>query len=164
VEIRKTKEVKGYSFLMAFVLFGLLTSCTGNAIYEKTFDFEDNIWKQRVKPVFKVNIKDTSKIYTFGITIRTSTEYKYSNLWIYLNTTTPDGQKVREPFEIKITNPDGSWIGKKTGTIVAHTIYFKNRKMPKPGLYFFEIEQGITETVVDEVLDIGLLVEEVSES
>jgi len=80
-----------------------------------------------------------------------------------MSTTTPDGQKAREPFEIKITNPDGSWIGKKTGTVVEHSLYFKRRKLPTKGKYVFVLEQGITNTMVDEVLDIGLMVQEGSE-
>jgi len=131
-------------------------------VYEKSYDFDNNCWSQKVKPSFSVAIKDTSKAYNFIITLRTTTEYKFSNLWIYLNSTTPDGQHVREPYEIKITNPDGSWSGKKTGTIVEKSIYFKNRKLPKAGKYVFVIEQGITESIIDEVIDLGLLVEEVS--
>jgi len=131
-------------------------------VYEKSYDFDNNCWSQKVKPSFSVAIKDTNKAYNFIITLRTTTEYKFSNLWIYLNSTTPDGQHVREPYEIKITNPDGSWSGKKTGTIVEKSIYFKNRKLPKAGKYVFVIEQGITESIIDEVIDLGLLVEEVS--
>lgn len=146
-----------------FVLLAvILAGCTGAAMYEKSYDFENKEWAQNVKPSFSVDIKDTTKAYTFIITLRTTTEYKFSNLWVYLNSTTPDGQKVREPYEIKITNPDGSWAGKKTGTIVENSIYFKNRKLPKAGKYVFVIEQGITESKIDEVIDIGLLVEEVA--
>jgi gliding motility-associated lipoprotein GldH len=148
------------SILIAFGF--LLAGCSSAPVYEKSYDFENNEWSQKVKPSFTVDIKDTSKAYNFVITLRTTTEYKFSNLWIYLNTSTPDGQKVREPYEIKLTNPDGSWTGKKTGTIVEKSIYFKNRKMPKSGKYVFVIEQGITESLIDEVIDIGLLVEEVA--
>ena len=48
-----------------------------------------------------------------------------------------------------------------TGTIVENSIYFRKRKLPKPGKYVFQLEQGITNSLVDEVLDVGLLVEEV---
>lgn len=140
----------------------LTAACSSSPVYEKSYDFDNNCWSQKVKPSFSVAIKDTSKAYNFIITLRTTTEYKFSNLWIYLNSTTPDGQHVREPYEIKITNPDGSWSGKKTGTIVEKSIYFKNRKLPKAGKYVFVIEQGITESIIDEVIDLGLLVEEVS--
>ena len=139
-----------------FILFG----CSSIPVYEKVYVFENNKWDQSVKPQFIVNVEDTSKMYDFTITLRTTTDYMYSNLWIYLNSQTPDKQHSREPFEIKITDANGEWVGKKTGSIVEHTIYFTKRKLPVKGKYVFIIEQGITESIVDQVLDIGMVVTE----
>jgi gliding motility-associated lipoprotein GldH len=149
------------SFVLMFVGVGLLSSCEEAPTYEKTYAFENNEWAQDVKPSFSVDIKNVDKEYDFVLTLRTTTDYKYSNLWVYMNTTTPSGKKGREPFEIKIANPDGSWTGKKTGTIVENSLYFKRRKMPEKGKYVFVLEQGITNSKVDEVLDLGILVQEV---
>lgn len=146
---------------MALLGILMLTSCEIAPTYEKTYTFDKNEWDQKVKPTFTVDVKSTEKEYDFILTIRTTTDYKYSNLWIYWNTTTPDGKKAREPFEIKITNPDGSWIGKKTGTIVENSLFFKSRKMPMKGKYTFVLEQGITDSKIDQILDVGLLVQEV---
>ena len=146
----------------AVVLLSLafLISCESAPTFEKSYVFENKEWKQDIKPSFTVDIKDASKDYDFVLTLRTSTEYKYSNLWVYMNTKTPNGEKAREPFEIKITNPDGSWIGKKTGTIVENSLNFKRRKLPLKGKYTFILEQGITDSKIDQVLDIGLVVTE----
>ncbi len=146
----------------AVVLLSLafLISCESAPTFEKSYVFENKEWKQDVKPSFTVDIKDASKDYDFVLTLRTTTEYKYSNLWVYMNTKTPNGEKAREPFEIKITNPDGSWIGKKTGTIVENSLNFKRRKLPLKGKYTFILEQGITDSKIDQVLDIGLVVTE----
>ena len=144
--------------IVAFLF--ILFSCSSIPVYEKVYVFENNKWDQSVKPQFSVNIDDTSKLYDFTITLRTTTDYMYSNLWIYLNSQTPDKQQSREPFEIKITDANGEWMGKKTGSIVEHTIYFTKRKLPVKGKYVFAIEQGITESIVDQVLDIGMVVTE----
>lgn len=153
-------NVKANIVLLLFAAF-VISSCTETPTYEKSYAFDNKEWAQNVKPSFTINIKDIEKEYDFILTLRTTTDYKYSNLWIYLNTTTPDGKKSREPFEIKTTNPDGSWIGKKTGTIVEHSLYFKRRKLPAKGKYVFVIEQGITDSKVNQVLDLGLQVLEV---
>ena len=132
--------------IVSLILFlVVLVSCSSTPTYEKSYGFNGNEWPQNVKPSFTVEIKDTTKEYNFVLTLRTTTEYKYSNLWIYMST----------------SNPDGTWAGKKTGTIVENSIYFRKRKLPKPGKYVFQLEQGITNSLVDEVLDVGLLVEEV---
>ena len=151
---------KVFSGLSVCLLLAL-TACQKEAYYEKTYEFRNSAWGRDQKAVFKVDIKDVTKEYDFIITLRTTTDYDYNNLWVFLNTTTPSGARAREPFQIRIQNPDGSWAGKKTGTVVEFPLNFKRRKMPEKGTYTFALEQGITESVITEVLDIGLRVEEV---
>ena len=141
--------------LLFVVIVTFLFSCDDASFYTKSYSFNNNTWERRVKPKFIVEIKDTKHLYDFIVTLRTSTSYKYNNLWIFLNTTPPNGLSVREPFEIKTCYPDGSWIGKKTGSIVEHTLIFKRRKVPSRGKYKFILEQGITEKLIDEVVDIS---------
>jgi gliding motility-associated lipoprotein GldH len=141
--------------LLFVVLVTFLFSCDDASFYTKSYSFNNNTWERSVKPKFIVEIKDTKHLYDFIVTLRTSTSYKYNNLWIFLNTTPPNGLSVREPFEIKTCYPDGSWIGKKTGSIVEHTLIFKRRKVPSRGKYKFILEQGITEKLIDEVVDIS---------
>jgi gliding motility-associated lipoprotein GldH len=148
------------SFFLFIILGVALFSCSEKPFYEKVYSFEGNEWTQRVKPSFTIDVKDIEKEYNFIITLRTTTDYKFSNLWIYMNTVTPDGTKAREPFQIQITNPDGTWAGIKTGTVVEHPLQFNKRKLPKKGKYIFTLEQGITDSKIDEVLDIGLRVTE----
>lgn len=149
------------NFFVLLFISGIFLSCSEQPYYDKAYSFKDKTWSQRVKPSFTVDIKDVNKAYNFIITLRTTTDYKYNNLWVFLNTTTPDGIKAREPFQIIVTNPDGSWAGSKTGTIVENYLPFKGRKLPAKGKYTFTLEQGITEKEIDEVLDIGLSVLEV---
>ena len=137
------------------ILVAFLFSCDDASFYTKSYSFNNNTWERSVKPKFIVEIKDTKHLYDFIVTLRTTSSYKYNNLWIFLNTTPPNGLSVREPFEIKTCYPDGSWIGKKTGSIVEHTLIFKRRKVPSRGKYKFVLEQGITEKLIDEVVDIS---------
>lgn len=148
-----------FLFILSTSLLLFLSSCMQQPVYEKSFSFKKNQWDFNAKPSFKVAIEDTSKTYDFTITFRTTTDYEYNNVWFYLNSTTPDGEKAREPFEMKITHADGSWIGKKTGTIVETELFFKSRKLPKSGVYAFYLEQGITEPVLKNVLDVSLRVD-----
>lgn len=137
----------------------ILSSCTDQPEFEKVYSFNEMTWGQDVKPEFVVDITDINKAYDFTLSLRTTTDYKYNNLWVFMKTESPDGTSAREPFEIMISNPDGSWIGNKTGTVVETPLYFKSRKLPQTGTYKFTIEQGITESEINEVLDLGFRVE-----
>lgn len=150
----------GKKFIIILLLTVLFASCGEQPMFEKSYSFKGNQWMQDVKPAFKVNINDTTKAYDFIITFRVTTDYAYNNVWFYLNTKTPDGLRAREPFEMRITNDNGTWIGKKTGTVVETQLAFNRRKLPKKGDYYFTLEQGITMNSLDEVLDIGLIVDE----
>ena len=149
-------------FSWMFILLAFLFSgCSEDFFYEKSYSFKDTTWSQDVKPRFIVDIDNLDVAYTFTLSLRTSTEYKYSNLWVFMKTITPDGEIVREPYQIKITNEDGSWLGNKTGTIVETPLVFSNRKLPKKGKYTFVIEQGITNAEISEVQDITFRVQKV---
>ena len=148
-----------FLFVLGTSLIILLTGCMEQPVFEKSYSFKSNQWDMKAKPTFKVDIQDTSKLYDFTITFRTTTDYEYNNVWFYLNTITPSGEKGREPFEMKITNSDGSWTGKKTGTVVETELFFKSKKLPVSGTYSFYLEQAITEPILRNVLDVGLRVD-----
>ena len=137
----------------------LLASCGDAPLYTRSFSFKNNEWHQNVKPVFKVNVPDTTTFYTITITLRTTTDYPFSNLWFFLHTVTPKGQTGREPIKMDVAYPDGSWVGEKSGTIVTTTASFKHRKFPQKGWYTFTFEQGITQEIAKEITDISYTVQ-----
>ncbi len=153
---------KTLNFILIFLLLTLL-SCGELPVYEKSYSFDDNKWEQDVKPTFSVDIKNIEKEYNFTLSLRTTTDYKYNNLWVFMKTQSPDGTTAREPFEIKIVDPNGNWIGNKTGSIVETSLFFRKRKLPLKGTYIFTLEQGITFSEIDEVVDISFIVDEVKE-
>ncbi len=147
--------------LFAVIGVWLLTACQEQPFFQQSYSFKNNTWARKNSPSFKVEIKDTSKAYNFILTLRNATSYEYSNVWIYLNSKSPNKEFAREPFELKITDEKGRWLGKKTGSIVENRLVFRNRKLSKPGIYTFVFEQGITKKVLYNVLDLGLEIEEV---
>ena len=143
---------------IVFVLF--LLSCGETPHFDKTFSFENKEWDQRVMPTFSFDISDTTKAYDVILTLRVTTSYSFNNLWIFMNSKTPSGINKRDPFQIPISKPDGSWIGTKSGTVVENQLVFQARKFPEIGTYTIGIEQGIVEEKIDEILDIGLRIRE----
>tara|TARA_B110000285_G_scaffold70069_1_gene80684 strand:- start:17045 stop:17515 length:471 start_codon:yes stop_codon:yes gene_type:complete len=143
------------------VLFFLLVSCGKRPYYEKVYSFENRVWKDDVKLSFPVEIENITTEYNFTLSLRVSTDYKYNNMWVFLKTISPDGTEAREPFEIKITNTDGAWAGNKIGSIVETPLVFNKRKLPLAGKYTFILEQGISLSMIDNVLDLGFKVEKI---
>lgn len=157
---RITKDLKISHSVLLVLLSIVLFSCGEQPLYEKVYSFNEREWSLDQKPEFKVEIQDTTAVYDISLTLRTTTDYKFNNLWIFLKTTIPDGQSERKPFQIRIANEDGSWVGTKTGSVVETSLDFPARKLPMKGEYTFTVEQAVTQSVIDEVLDIGLRVKE----
>lgn len=151
------KQIRSHSLLL-LLLAVVLIGCGEKPLFEKVYSFDDRLWTLDQKPEFKVEVTDTTALYDISLTLRTTTDYKFNNLWIFLNTTLPDGQSERLPFQIRISNEDGSWTGNKTGSVVETSLDFPARKLPVKGEYSFIVEQAVTQSQVDEILDIGLRV------
>lgn len=146
--------MKNHRNLVLILPLLLLFGCSTAPFYEKVYSFEKQVWKQDQKMKFVVDIQDLNKTYDFTLSLRTTTDFKYSNLWMFMKTIAPDGSEGREPIQLLITNPDGSWVGTKSGSVVETPLYFKQRKMPLKGKYTFILEQGITDSKVTDVLDL----------
>lgn len=146
------------STVIGALLF-LLPGCGETPVYTKAFSFKNNAWTRDAKPQFIVPITDTALYYTITITLRTTTSYKYSNLWFFLHSKSPKGQTGREPIQVMIANPDGSWIGKKSGTIIENVLHYSHRKFPQKGNYVFTFELGVTQDKMPEVIDVTYAVE-----
>ena len=148
--------MKSFGFLLFLVL--VLLGCQNDEIPVGAYSFPENKWDQKVKPSFEIEISDTVSVFDFYITMRNTTDYKYSNLFIYLEEIPPFGPSLRTRHEIPIANPDGSWIGDKTGTIVENKYLVKRGKLPFIGKYKYIIEQAVTDQEVTEILDISFQV------
>ena len=159
--MRSYSDVK-FVFFLAFLFFGLY-SCTDDVLYLKTHSFTDNKWGKKEKPVFKVNFPEDDIVYDIIFTVRTTTDYRYDNMWWYITTSGPECEKSRSkdpilgkvPVEIKLAKANGEWIGEKSGTYVETQMLFRQRKFCK-GEYTFQIEQGVTMDVLQEVSDITI--------
>ena len=148
-------------FYLIITLFSLtLFSCSDSPSNIKAREFSNETWKAKEKINFDVNIPDTISRHDITFYVRTTTDYKYSNLWMYLHTTDPSGKKNKRPIEIKTTNKDGSWIGEKTGSIVEHKYdLLKNVKFYMKGKYIFSFEQASDKGDLKNVIDATLVVE-----
>ena len=143
------------------VLLLVFYSCGDNPLFMKTHKFQDNQWKQSEKPIFKVNFPGDTITYDVLFTLRSTIDYSYNNIWLYITTKGPECPECptigsilkRAPVEIKMAKPNGQWIGNKSGTYVDHKLKFRQRRFCK-GEYSFEVEQGVTVGTLDELSDL----------
>ena len=144
---------------IGIVLILGLTSC-GKNVYNERVVFPETEWAQDNKAVFDLTVSDTLSTYAFGIDVRHLENYRYCNLYVFMNTAMPNGNHTRDTIEITLATPEGKWIGKNSGSMRdLRKILMPNMKFPLVGSYHFEIEQAMREPVLKGISDVGLYIE-----
>lgn len=153
------KTVKRFSFIAALGLLTSLQSCGDKAYFDQAHSFDNKSWDKKDTAVFKIDVQDSVINHDFILSLRTSTEYMYSNLWIYIIVTAPDGSTSKVAQKIPMARPDGSWIGKVSGTLVESRLRFDSKPFPIKGEYIFKVANATQEESIPHVMDIGLRIE-----
>ena len=156
-------KVRDVCFMCVLTLFSVLTSCTDDTLYMKTHKFENNHWGQDQKPVFKVSFPGDTLTYDVIFTLRSTIDYAYNNIWLYITTSGPDCKEYpdtqsilgKNPVQIKMAKPNGEWIGSKSGTYIDHKLKFRQRRFCK-GEYVFQLEQAVTIGGLEELSDLTI--------
>jgi len=144
-----------FIFLLIF-----LASCDPDRVYEKNQPIPDQTWKSAEKVEFRVEIADNTIPYNVYLQLRNGMDYPYSNLYLFLKTTFPDGKISKDTIECILADYDGRWLGSGTGSVKFMRFQLKKGvRFPLKGLYQFEFEQAMRVNSLKGITDIGLRLE-----
>jgi len=147
-------------FLFFAMMSMLFISCDSSVVYEENIKIENNAWSSEKPLVFQANIQDTSIGHNVYINLRNASHYPFSNIFIFMNTTLPNGQLDRDTLEIMLASKDGKWMGKGLGDIWDNRILFKrNVSFPMVGEYRFELIQAMRLDPLPGIMDGGIRIE-----
>lgn len=137
-----------------------MSSCSNRMMYDESVVIPETKWDNKNVPYFDVNVEDTVSIYSFALNVRHMENYRYSNLYIFLHTTFPNGNVTHDTVECTLAYPDGSWVGKGSGSMRSDKILLNpNLRFPLGGVYHFEIEQAMRDDILKGIADIGISIE-----
>ena len=143
-------------FLLCLSILSI--SCENeNIIYNKYFDLDSSKWSYNDSILFQWNIEDTSSSYNVDFQLRASNSYKWSNIFIFSDVFFPNGKARRDTFEYFLADKNGHWVGNRSGLIVHYDLpIYKKVKFPLSGEYKFLILQGMRDTILNEILNVGV--------
>ena len=153
------KYLKKISIILLIIT--ALASCTNrNVVFDESVIISNASWNNQEFPYFDVNIEDTLSPYNFYLNIRHLENYRYSNFYMFLHTTFPNGNQTHDTIELVLAYPDGRWIGDGSGSMRNNNILLNNNLyFPLKGTYRFEIEQAMREDILDGITDVGICFE-----
>jgi gliding motility-associated lipoprotein GldH len=153
-----------FCFWKNFALFLLLPtffiSCDSKRVFEENKEISDVIWDANEKISFEVPITDTTTPNNLFINVRNADDYPYSNLYLFITTTFPNGKLSKDTLECILADDQGNWLGSGLGDLWDNQIPFKkNVRFPVSGKYTFEIEQAMRKDKLPLIVDVGLRIE-----
>lgn len=141
----------------------ILASCQDqSAIVDTNIELDKHNWSYTEKVKVPLNIESEDIPCNLYLNLRHTSDYKYSNIFLLIHITGPDGKKSTERREFKLALPDGEWLGSGSGNLYSYQILFKeNFKFPLKGKYIIELEQNMRDNPLDHITDAGIRVERV---
>jgi gliding motility-associated lipoprotein GldH len=137
-----------------------LTSCDDSLVFEENKGFDDMIWKASQPVTFQVDIQDTLQACNFYFNLRHGEDYPFSNIFVFMKTTFPNGEAAKDTMEFTLQKDDGSWIGSGLGDLRDNQIMFKqNLRFPLRGMYTFSLEQAMRQEELPYISEVGLRIE-----
>jgi gliding motility-associated lipoprotein GldH len=109
-----------------------------------------------------VEITDALLPTNFYVNVRNADGFPYSNLYLFIKTTFPNGKMARDTLNCILADEKGNWLGSGMGDIYDNQIPFKrNVHFPFKGKYVFEIQHGMPLENLPLIMDVGLRIEKV---
>jgi len=135
-------------------------SCDRRGVYEESITTSNNSWNENDIAKFDVSIKDTMVYQNIYISIRNTTDYPNSNLYLFVTTTSPAGFSNVDTLECLLADEQGNWLGKGFGFIRDNRVPYKhNIRFPIKGVYRFEIQQAMRTNELVGINSVGVRVE-----
>ena len=142
-----------------------LISCDSNRLYDKNISIDDSVWGLSQTPTFEYANSDTLSKVNMLINVRHSSTYPFSNLWLFVNTISPNGTPMQDTIECVLAEKNGQWLGSGLGDIFDIQCSFKTIRLDDNGIYQFNVEQAMRHGDLAKiehlpgVMEVGLRIE-----
>ena len=101
--------------IIALLLIFLLSSCSKSYFFNSEVEIPNGAWKSEKVAIFEPVISDTNQNYNIILSISNTDEYRYSNIWFFIKTISPDGVSQKDTLQYLMAEDNGKWLGKKSG-------------------------------------------------
>jgi gliding motility-associated lipoprotein GldH len=151
------------TYLIIFVTVLSVYSCDPDRIYESNINIPNQGWSRANHARFEVEITDTISPCNVYVNVRNNTNYRYMELWLFIDVRSPAGTVERDTAKIMLADHRGKWMGHGLGNkFDTRKVFRKNVRFPTSGTYIFEYEQASRDEPLIGIDDIGLRIEKVA--
>jgi gliding motility-associated lipoprotein GldH len=151
----------GLQFLTGCIFIISLQACNIDQVFNQYKTIPKGEWNRDSLLFFQFSVTDTSINHNLFINVRNDIEYKYSNLWLFIDIKQPgDTVAVKDTFEVTLADPTGKWLGTGFGGIKTNEMLYRpNVYFPVSGIYEIQIQHGMRGKILENITDVGVRVE-----
>ncbi|MEZ5009218.1 MAG: gliding motility lipoprotein GldH [Chitinophagales bacterium] len=143
--------------LMVSTIALLFTACDRTTAYSESISIPSDGWAKEHSLVFTPQIKDNAKTYNVYFWVRHTKGYKYSNIWVKLQSDPNFVNDTTGLLEIPIADQAGMWLGDCSQSMCTAKMLLKeNYRFENTGAFKVEVTQYMREDILKEVKNIGL--------
>ncbi|MDR1864286.1 MAG: gliding motility lipoprotein GldH [Bacteroidales bacterium] len=149
-----------YKILISALPVILAASCDFGKVYEDCVRLPEEGWKHTEVARFEAAIDDTAAECNIYVNVRNNTDYKWMELWLFVNTKSPSGKRQRDTLKVMITDERGKWLGHGRIRKFGNSLLLGRKiRFPETGVYTFDYEHGMRDDPLTGIEDVGLRIE-----
>lgn len=151
----------GFQILYFLVIVVLLFACNKGGLFNEYKTIPKAVWNRDSLVIFQIPVTDTVQRHDLFLGVRNDINYKYSNLWLFIEIVQPgDSTAVKDTFEFTLADQTGKWLGSGFGGVKTNEVLFRsNVYFPVAGQYNVKIQHGMRGKLLEGITDIGFRVE-----
>lgn len=144
--------------LLVIILF--FSACRTIDLYEQNTRYPDHQWDSKKINIYEFNITDTQSNYNIFFVIRHHNAYHYKNIWLQIDTQSPDDSLSTKAINLNLADDQKGWLGSGMDDIFDQRIpiYASPVKL-KMGKYQFKLKHTMREDPLQNILSTGIRVE-----
>ena len=133
---------------VSLTLFG----CNSNHVYYEYKPVDLDGWNKDSAVAFAYNVSDTTSLYDVIIHVRHNENYRYQNMWLFINT-----NEQNDTIEFYLADERGRWLGNGHKSLIDMPILFEeNKQYADTGAYVLSIRHGMRNDELAGISDIGV--------
>lgn len=147
--------------LLAAIALVLWASCTTPAGYTAFELMPTEEWHRDSILRFELPVEDTARSYNLVLDVRSSTDYRFQNLYLFIDIEAPNGATLRDTLECFLADDAGRWLGSGHGALRDNRyMYREGARFAMQGAYCLSIQQAMRMEALKGVVGVGIRMEE----
>ncbi|MFM2387604.1 MAG: hypothetical protein RL660_2361 [Bacteroidota bacterium] len=141
----------------------LHSACVKSHRVQRTYATSTSGWQNSDEKVFEFYISDTSQRYNWLLMLQHTYDYNFSNIWLNVSTTLPNGKVLVQKQEVPLAFNDGRWMGRSVGGVCTQELNLgpngEALKFDQVGLYKVKYKHIMRENPLMDVQQVGMALE-----